>query len=102
MFCAQSVKLLAFLGDMVMGRILSTHTEKKIIELLRRLPPQQLEEVIQFIDFIAERRGRSTAPSETSDPKRSIMALRGRGKGERLVERLLQSRQEDQRRDDRK
>lgn len=85
-----------------MGQTLNAHTEQKIIERLRRLPPQQLDEVIQFIDFILERRGSSTAVSETVDLKRSILALRGRGKGERLTERLLQSRREDQRRDERK
>jgi hypothetical protein len=75
-------------------------TLKKVIETLRRLPPQQLEEVIQFIDFIAGRRGSSATISEASDLDRTIMALRGRGKGERLVEKLLQSRRGDQRRDE--
>jgi len=85
-----------------MGQKLNKHSEQKIIERLRRLPPQQLDEVIQFIDFIAERR-RSSAPVAVSDDlKRPILALRGRGKGERLVERLIQSRREDRSFDERK
>jgi hypothetical protein len=84
-----------------MGQTLSRHSEQKIIERLRRLPPQQLDEVIQFIDFIVERRRRNAADFSADDLKGPILALRGRGKGEQLVERLLQSRREDQRYDER-
>ena len=84
-----------------MGQILDEHREQKIIERLRRLPPQQLDEVIQFIDSIAERRRSSTPATELADLKRPIFELRGRGKGEQLVERLLQSRREDRRYDER-
>ena len=77
------------------------HTEQKIIERLRRLPPQQLDEVIQFIDFIAKRR-REKVARKVDDVRTSILSLRGRGKGEQLVEKLLRSRQEDQRHDERK
>ncbi|PIP48439.1 MAG: hypothetical protein COX16_01005 [Deltaproteobacteria bacterium CG23_combo_of_CG06-09_8_20_14_all_51_20] len=84
-----------------MGQILDEHREQKIIERLRRLPPQQLDEVIQFIDSIAERRRSSTPATELADLKRPILELRGRGKGEQLVERLLQSRREDRRYDER-
>jgi len=84
-----------------MARILNANSEHEIIERLKRLAPQQLDEVIQFIDFIVERRQRGTISFEAEDVKSSILALRGRGKGERLVERLLQSRREDQRRDER-
>lgn len=66
------------------------------------LPPQQLDEVIQFIDFIAERPRMNATDSTVDDLKRPILALRGRGKGEQLVDRLLQSRREDQRYDERK
>jgi hypothetical protein len=84
-----------------MGQILNKRTEQKIIERLKRLPPQQLDEVIQFIDSVARRR-RSISPDTASDDlKRSILALRGRGKGEHLVEKLLQSRREDQSYDER-
>lgn len=84
-----------------MGQVLNTDAEQRIMERLRRLPPQQLDEVIQFIDFIAERRQDDGLICESGEIKRSIQILRGRGKGERLVERLLQSRRDNQRQDDR-
>ena len=34
-----------------MGQALTTETEQKIIERLKRLPPQQLDEVIHFSDI---------------------------------------------------
>jgi len=85
-----------------MEQVLNKHTEQKIIERLKMLPPQQLDEVIQFIDFIAERRQMNATDSTIGDLKRPILALRGRGKGEQLVDRLLQSRREDQKYDERK
>ena len=85
-----------------MGQILSTDNEKRIIERLRRLPPQQLDEVIQFIDFVAERCREKTATDRVEDVRHSILDLRGRGKGEELVKKLLRSRREDQRHDERK
>lgn len=88
-------------GDMVMEQVSNTHAEQRIIERLRRLPPQQLDEVIQFIDFIVERRQKESAICEYDEIKRSIQLLRGRGRGEHLVKRLLQSRKEDQRQDER-
>ncbi|MDZ7696749.1 MAG: hypothetical protein U5R49_07445 [Deltaproteobacteria bacterium] len=78
-----------------------THTEQKIIERLKRLPPQQLDEVIQFIDFIVERGEEKMTTYEIDDVKRSILDLRGRGKGEHLVERLLRSRREDKKLEER-
>jgi hypothetical protein len=89
-------------GDMFMGQTLNKHTEQKIIERLRGLPPQKLDEVIQFIDFIVEWRRSSTNASTADDLAGPIRALRGRGKGERLVERLLESRREDKRHNERK
>ena len=85
-----------------MEQVLNKHTEQKIIERLKMLPPQQLDEVIQFIDFIAERCRMNATDSMVDDLKLPILALRGRGKGEQLVDRLLQSRREDQRYDERK
>ena len=85
-----------------MEQILNKHTEQKIIERLKRLPPQKLDEVIQFIDFIVEWRRSSTNASTVDDLSGPILALRGRGKGERLVERLLESRREDKRHNERK
>jgi hypothetical protein len=78
------------------------HTEQKIIERLRRLPPQQLDEVVRFIDFIVGRPRGKMDVSNADDIRRSILDLRGRGKGEKLVKRLLQSRHEDQMREERK
>lgn len=85
-----------------MGRVIDTHTEHKIIERLKKLPSRQLEEVIQFIDFIMEKRNKKTTICKADDVKRSILNLRGRGKGEHLVERLLRSRREDRKIDERK
>jgi hypothetical protein len=84
-----------------MGQMRDTHTEQKIIERLKRLPSQQLDEVIQFIDFIVERRQEKMATYKIDDVKRSIFDLRGRGKGEHLVERLLRSRGEDKKLEER-
>jgi hypothetical protein len=89
-------------GAIPMAQILNMNTEQKIIERLRGLPPHQLDEVIQFIDFIVEKRKENAAVYKADDVKRSILALRGRGKGEQLVKRLLQSRREDQTYDERK
>ena len=85
-----------------MEQILNTHNEQKLIERLRRLPPQQLDEVIQFIDFVAERCREKTAAGKVHDLRRSILDLRGQGRGEQLVKKLLRSRREDQRHDERK
>jgi hypothetical protein len=85
-----------------MEQILNKHTEQKIIERLKRLPPQKLDEVIQFIDFIVEWRRSTTNASTVDGLAGPILALRGRGKGERLVERLLESRREDKRQNERK
>jgi len=85
-----------------MGQILSTRAERRIMERLRRLPPQQLEEVIRFIDSVVERPQENTTVCEPVNCKHSIQALRGRGKGERLVVRLLESRREDREHDERK
>jgi len=78
------------------------HAEQEIIERLRKLPPQQLSEVIQFIDFVADRRKVMADFPKGDDVKASILSLRGRGRGEKLVENLLRSRREDQMHDERK
>jgi len=85
-----------------MEQMRDTNTEQKIIERLKKLPPQKLGEVIQFIDFIVERRQEKMTTYEVDDVKRSILDLRGRGKGEHLVERLLRSRREHKKIDERK
>ncbi|EFK96840.1 hypothetical protein LDC_1147 [sediment metagenome] len=75
------------------------YTEQNIIEKLKKLPPQQIDEVIRFIDSITEiTQGKVIAPHD-NEVKNSIQNLRGRGKGEHLVKRLLQSRHEDKRLD---
>lgn len=71
------------------------HTEQEIMERLRQLPPQQLDEVIRFIDSIVGRPQGKVDASIDDDMRRSILKLRGRGKGEQLIKRLLQSRRED-------
>ena len=84
-----------------MGQALDTHTEQQIIKRLKDLPPQELHEVIQFIDFILERRREKMTVCKADEVRRSVLDLRGRGKGERLVERLLRSRREDKELDER-
>ena len=85
-----------------MEQLRNTHNEQKLIKRLRNLPPQQLDEVIQFIDSIIEKRRKETTTGKVHDLKRSILHLRGRGRGEQLVQKLLRSRREDQRHDERK
>jgi hypothetical protein len=70
------------------------------MERLKRLPPQRIDEVIQFIDNIVEPQ-REGPICEADELRRSVLALRGRGKGENLVKRLLQSRRKDLRADER-
>lgn len=85
-----------------MEPILSKHSEERILKRLRGLPRRQLEEVVQFIDFITERARCGESEGGAADLRETIIALRRRGKGEHLVERLLQSRREDRRYDDRR
>lgn len=85
-----------------MEQALNKHNEQKLIKRLRDLPPQQLNEVIQFIDFIVDRRREETATGKAHDFKRAILDLRGRGRKEQLVKQLLRSRREDQMYDERK
>jgi hypothetical protein len=54
-------------------------------------PRDGTEVVVTFVEKF------QTEPSSRVDP---IQALRGRGKGEKLVEKLLQSRREDQEQDE--
>lgn len=59
-----------------------THTfnsnfENKILNRLRGLPPQKLDEIIQFIDFVVERNQQNLSYIEEGKAKSSIMALRG-------------------------
>jgi len=91
-------------GYLDMEEELNRHTEQKVIEKLRLLDPQQIPEVYDFIDFLVEKRRkkRELISPEAMNQKDPIQALRGRGKGEQLVERLLQSRRDDRHRDERK
>lgn len=57
------------------------------------LAPKGATEVL--ITYLAE------SPAETPGEADPIHALRGRGKGERLVEKLLEARREDRERDER-
>lgn len=93
---------LAIYGDkMPMEQELDAQAEERILKRLKNLPPQQLNEVIQFIDFIAERQHGKASVFKLDDMERSIRDLRGRGKGEHLVEKLLRSRREDKEIDER-
>ena len=71
------------------------HTEEKIIEKLKKLPPKRLDEVIHFIDSITEMSEGQADDPHNDDLNKKILNLRGRGKGEKLVKRLLKSRQKD-------
>lgn len=79
-----------------MERQLNPGTEQKVIEKLRSLPPQKVDEIIQFIDSIYRKDRSVTGPDESHDFKAVLFSLRGRGRGEHLVSRLVQSRREDQ------
>jgi hypothetical protein len=69
------------------------YKEGKLIFANEKIAPKDGMEVI--VTFLED--------SDKRVPKiDAIAALRGRGKGERLVEKLLQSRQEDLERDERK
>ena len=62
-------------------------TEQKIIERLKKIPPQYLDGVLSFIDSILEQ------PQEQSRAEiRSIQNSNCRYKGEELLKRLLESR----------
>jgi len=91
-------------GYLDMEEELNRHTEQKVIEKLRLLDPQQIPEVYDFIDVLVKKRRkkRELISPEAMNQKDPIQALRGRGKGEQLVERLLQSRRDDRHRDERK
>lgn len=87
-----------------MGKESNRYTEQKIIEKMKLLDYRQIPEVFNFIDSLAEKRRKrqELILPENRDRKDPIQALRGRGKGERLVEKLLQSRQKDRNRDERR
>lgn len=74
---------------------LNIKTEKKIIQRLKTLPPQKIEEVADFIDLMIEQGNKEKTRCQADQVKHSILELRGRGKGEYLTKRLLQSRRED-------
>ncbi len=70
---------------------------KKIVEKLNHVPEDDLSEVMNFLEFLAWKAQQTPAPPVKSSSTAEVLrALRGRGKGERLVERLLAARQADQ------
>jgi len=70
---------------------------KKIVEKLNHMPEDDLSEVMDFLEFLAWRAQQPPVPQMKSSSTAEVLrALRGRGKGERLVERLLAARQTDQ------
>ncbi len=87
-----------------MEKEFNRHTEQKIIEKLKLLDYRQIPEVFNFIDSLAEKRRKrqELILPEDRDRKDPIQVLRGRGKGERLVEKLLQSRRKDRNHDERR
>jgi len=85
-----------------MERQLNSGTEQEVIEKLKSLPPQKIDEIIQFIDFLSQKERSVTPPNESHDFKTILFSLRGRGRGENLVSRLVQSRREDQLADEKK
>jgi hypothetical protein len=70
--------------------------KEQIVEKLDKVPDAQLPEVMDFLEFLTwKARQPQTPPPESTSTIDPLHALRGRGKGERLVERLLHSRQAD-------
>lgn len=71
--------------------------KKKIVEKLNHVPEDDLSEVMDFLEFLAWKAQQTqVAHVKSSSTADAISALRGRGKGEKLVERLLEARQADQ------
>ena len=75
---------------------MKTTLKEHIIEVLDDVPDASLPEVVHFLEFLAwkARRAHAARPAPVANVD-LLQALRGRGKGERLVERLLQSRRAD-------
>lgn len=75
---------------------MNTTLKEQIVEVLDDVPDANLPEVIHFLEFLAwkARQEHAARPEALADAD-LLQALRGRGKGERLVERLLQSRRTD-------
>lgn len=70
--------------------------KERIVEKLDEVPDQRLPEVMDFLEFLTwknQQTQRSHVRSTT--PADALQALRGRGRGEQLVNRLLRARQMD-------
>ena len=75
--------------------------KKKIVEKLNHVPEADLSEVMDFLEFLAWKAQQTqAAPMKSSSTAEVLSALRGRGKGEQLVERLLEARQLDRKIDE--
>jgi predicted glycosyltransferase len=86
-----------------MGLELVLPLKKKIVEKLNHVPEDDLSEVMDFLEFLTWKAQQMPAPPMKSSSTAEVLsALRGRGKGERLVERLLAARQADQEIDERR
>ena len=70
-------------------------TEEKIIERLRKLPPQHLDKVLNFIDYILEQIQNQEAAADGDAGSRPIPESNRRYKGEELVKRLRELSRED-------
>jgi len=70
--------------------------KKKIVEKLDHVPDKDLSEVMDFLEFLAWK-AQQTQPvhAKSASTAEVLRMLRGRGKGEKLVERLLEARQAD-------
>lgn len=71
--------------------------KKKIVEKLNHLPDEDLSEVMDFLEFLAWKAQQTQVVHvKSGSTAEALRMLRGRGKGEKLVERLLKARQVDQ------
>ncbi len=52
-----------------------TAIESQLIELLKRLPPDRVAEVVDFVEFLASREDRATAPKRLAEGLRRLDAL---------------------------
>jgi flagellar motor switch protein FliG len=74
---------------------------KKIVEQLNHVPEDDLSEVMDFLEFLAWKAQQTqVSHMKSSSTAEVLSALRGRGKGEQLVERLLAARQADRKIDE--
>ena len=70
-------------------------SKKLLLDKVKELPPNILVEVIQFVDILTKAETMNGKPLPRSNLQETLSSLRGRGKGEQLVDHLLLSRSED-------